>query len=288
MTVSAPKSVILGDALTVSIPYERDITRVSVALTNTSGVVVSGVRAFPFPSIAKPTSWIAIMGIPTTIAPGGYDLRTTVDSGGRISGESAEIEVVSRSFYHEDINLDQDLTDLQTEQTELKKQQAEELWHILTSFQPDSVYQTRPFIVPVSKYIVTSPFAERRLFVFAHGGNEASIHQGIDLAVPAGTPVEASGAGRVVFAGSWIMTGNSVVIEHLPGVYSLYFHMERLLVKVGQEVKQAEPIGLVGETGLATGPHLHWQIEIGGVAVDPMSLVKTGLIEQTTGAATGE
>jgi murein DD-endopeptidase MepM/ murein hydrolase activator NlpD len=228
------------------------------------------------------------MGVPTTIAPGVYTLRTDVASGSRIARESSEIEVVSRSFHHEDIDLDQDLSNLQTEKNELKSQQAQELWHILTTFRPDAVFQTRRFIVPVAKYVVTAPFAERRVYVFAHGGSQSSIHQGIDLAVPAGTPVEASGAGRVIFAGSWLMTGNTVVIEHLPGVYSLYFHMERLLVQAGQEVKQAEPIGLVGATGLATGPHLHWQIEIGGVAVDPMRLVTAGLIEQATSVASGE
>jgi murein DD-endopeptidase MepM/ murein hydrolase activator NlpD len=81
--------------------------------------------------------------------------------------------------------------------------------------------------------------------------------------------VFAAGAGRVALAENRISTGWSVVIEHLPGLYSLYYHMDSLAVKAGQMVKQGEEIGKSGATGLATGPHLHWEMRLNGSPVNP-------------------
>ena len=76
-----------------------------------------------------------------------------------------------------------------------------------------------------------------------------------------------------------IITGFTVVIEHLPGLYSLYYHLDSLSVREGQRVSQGDRIGTVGSTGLATGPHLHWEVRSAGVAVDPDLLVKRSLID---------
>ena len=76
-----------------------------------------------------------------------------------------------------------------------------------------------------------------------------------------------------------IITGFTVVIEHLPGLYSLYYHLDSLSVREGQRVSQGDRIGTVGSTGLATGPHLHWEVRSAGVAVDPDLLVKRPLID---------
>ena len=75
--------------------------------------------------------------------------------------------------------------------------------------------------------------------------------------------------GKVVLAEFRISTGWSVVIEHLPGLYSLYYHLSSLNVKEGDRVKSGEKIGLSGSTGLATGPHLHWEVRLNAGAVKP-------------------
>lgn len=279
LKVRVPESTVLGEAITISVNPLPGIESVRVELVDAAGEVVGASPAFPLASDRRASSWIALLGVPTSLEPGRYHLITIVRTAGAVVREKAPITVEGRSFRHEDIALNEDLSVLEEEDTIAKTRQAQELWHILTRFQEDAVYQTGPLIVPVAKYFVSSPFGERRLYVFAHGGSQHSIHQGIDLAVDAGTPVMAAGAGRVMFAGSWIMTGDTAVIEQLPGVYSLYFHMERLLVHAGDLVKQGQTIGYAGSTGLATGPHLHWQVEVGGVAVDPMSLLKRGLVQ---------
>ncbi len=71
-----------------------------------------------------------------------------------------------------------------------------------------------------------------------------------------------------------IVTGGTVVIEHLPAVYSLYYHLDTVDVAVNDIVEQGERIGTVGSTGLSTGPHLHWELRVSGVAVDPEQVIR--------------
>ena len=124
------------------------------------------------------------------------------------------------------------------------------------------------FIQPVEARVST----EFGLFRYTNGGSNARRHTGIDLAAPAGTPVPASNAGRVVFAGEVIMTGNTVIIEHGGGLKTYYLHMSELLCEEGQMVEQGDIIGLVGSTGYSTGAHLHFEVRIGEYAINPWRL----------------
>ena len=78
-----------------------------------------------------------------------------------------------------------------------------------------------------------------------------------------------------------ISTGWSVVIEHLPGLYSLYYHMNELKVKKGDSVKAGTLLGHSGATGLATGPHLHWEVRMNSVCLEPDSFVKNDAYQPT-------
>jgi murein DD-endopeptidase MepM/ murein hydrolase activator NlpD len=118
---------------------------------------------------------------------------------------------------------------------------------------------------------VTSPFGEARSY---NGGPVASWHGGVDLAAPAGGPVLAAAAGRVVLAQKLTIQGNTVVVDHGLGLTSAYFHMATIQVNVGDVVKQGQAVGLVGNTGLSTGPHLHWETRVGGVPVDPWQWIR--------------
>jgi peptidoglycan hydrolase-like protein with peptidoglycan-binding domain len=97
------------------------------------------------------------------------------------------------------------------------------------------------------------------------------FHSGIDIPAPYGTPVGAARAGRVAYAGpragGW---GTEVTIAHGDGVRTIYAHLSSVAVTVGDRVEQGATIGLVGATGLATGPHLHFEVRFRGAAVDPM------------------
>lgn len=94
-------------------------------------------------------------------------------------------------------------------------------------------------------------------------------HRGIDIASPTGTKVKASNHGVVVISGHYRIRGKSVVIDHGQGVYTAYYHLSKITVKNGQYVKKGSKIGEVGSTGLSTGPHVHWEMHVNGVNINP-------------------
>ena len=96
-------------------------------------------------------------------------------------------------------------------------------------------------------------------------------HAGYDLAAPAGAVAGAAGEGVVAFAGPLPQRGNTVILDHGWGVYTLYGHLLALDVQPGQAIGAGEPVGRVGNTGLSTGPHLHWEVRLRGLPVDPDS-----------------
>lgn len=102
----------------------------------------------------------------------------------------------------------------------------------------------------------------------------ASFHTGIDLACPAGTPVNATMGGKIVYVGWSNIFGNYVIINHGNGYQSLYGHLLKVLCRSNQNVSQGEKIGLVGSTGYSTGPHLHFTVYKNGKLVDPLTLLK--------------
>ena len=108
---------------------------------------------------------------------------------------------------------------------------------------------------------ITSHFSMHRFHPIL---KEYRPHMGIDYAAPTGTPVQTIGDGRVVFAGEKGGDGNLVKVEHSNGYTTYYMHLSRILVRNGQRVEQGERIGLVGMTGLATGPHLDFRIQLRG------------------------
>ena len=87
-------------------------------------------------------------------------------------------------------------------------------------------------------------------------------------------------AGKVVLAQNRILTGNSIVLEHFPGIYSLYYHMDSLNVEEGDRVAAGANLGTLGATGLVTGPHLHWELRVNTIPVDPMKYLDRGLIDK--------
>lgn len=97
------------------------------------------------------------------------------------------------------------------------------------------------------------------------------LHTGVDLGAPAGTAIHAAAAGVVVVAGPLGGYGNAVDIAHDGGVTTRYGHQSRVLVRPGQQVVAGQVIGLVGATGAATGPHLHFEVRTSGGAIDPLS-----------------
>jgi murein DD-endopeptidase MepM/ murein hydrolase activator NlpD len=122
------------------------------------------------------------------------------------------------------------------------------------------------FLAPLENIFVTSPFGTRA----------AGNHAGLDLRAAIGTPVQAAAAGVVQFAGVQSGYGNIVTVDHGGGVVSKYAHLSSILVGPGQPVAAGQTIGLSGDTGNVTGPHLHFEVTVNGVPVDPASALGAG------------
>ncbi|MEE3313644.1 MAG: M23 family metallopeptidase [Treponema sp.] len=123
---------------------------------------------------------------------------------------------------------------------------------------------------PLDKSVVTSPFGMR----ISPISGKWLMHKGVDLAAPTGTPIKACKSGTVTYAVAMNPTyGNYVVLDHGNGMTSLYGHMSQILVKKGQKVATNQVIGKVGSTGLATGPHLHFEIKLNGEPQDPLKYI---------------
>ena len=121
-----------------------------------------------------------------------------------------------------------------------------------------------PSVRPVDGW-VTSGFGTR-LSPFT---NQLAMHEGLDIGAPMRTPVKATAGGRVVTVGYDVRMGNSIAIDHGYGIETQYGHLAKIFVKGGQKIKRGDIIGLVGNTGLSTGPHLHYMVKINDQAVNP-------------------
>jgi hypothetical protein len=225
--------------------------------------------------------WCFLLGIPSTAEAGEYFMEIRAYRSRRFILYRATVQIRYRSFRSEEIAFNQALSELLTKPDPRKVQEYQDLRALLSAFHSRSIFHAGTLVVPVDSKRRTSGFADRRLYSYTDGGSSRSLHNGIDLAAPVGTPIFASGAGRVVLAKERVISGNSVVIEHLPGVFTLYYHLEDIEVQEGQRLHRGQRIGTVGMTGLATGPHLHWELRVGGVAVDPDVFVEFPMIDKS-------
>ncbi len=195
------------------------------------------------------------------------------------------VEIRAGDFRSERIALDSAMTDLRTSDDPRIAEQSAELWRVLHAPDRSARYAPHALKEPVEEYRLTSLFGDRRTFDYIDGESARSIHNGVDMAAPTGTPVSSPAAGRVVLAQNRILTGWTLVIEHLPGVYSMFFHMDEIAVSAGDRVELGGELGTVGSTGLSTGPHLHWELRVAGAAVDAWTYREVPLVDMRALAA---
>ena len=282
--LQVPRMVTPGAPLRVFVASAVSLTGLAVTVELAGGGRVAG-RGFAIDAGSAGNSWAALLGVPSTAAEGAGQLLVAGHSGGdglpvtmRLL-LAQRLSIGSRTFAGEEIPLSADLTSLRRSPDPRRVEQSRELWRLLSSWRPDAQRHLGPLRLPLAKVRRSAGFGDRRTYRYDDGSFDVSIHNGIDFAAPEGTVVTAAGSGTVVMARARIVTGLSVVIEHLPGVYSLYYHLARIVVREGQRVSAGAALGTVGSTGLATGPHLHWEVRAGGVAIDPDAVVAAALVD---------
>jgi hypothetical protein len=127
-----------------------------------------------------------------------------------------------------------------------------------------------PFALPLDRQATPQGFGLRRVI----NGEPRAPHTGVDFTAPEGTAVLAANAGTVVLSEEHFFGGQSIVLDHGMGLYTMYFHLAERLAEVGRRVERGEPIGRVGRSGRATGPHLHWGARLLGARIDPAELLR--------------
>jgi len=205
----------------------------------------------------------ALAGFPPWSEPGAHPWSiVATDDEGRAVEASGYVLVTAAEFPIQYIDLPPDregLLDPELAQAEWARVKA-----LFVQVTPSKLWQGR-FLVPVEGE-VSSLFGTRRSY---EGGPVASYHMGVDFAAPEGAPVVAANSGRIALAEELTVRGKTVIIDHGLVVHTGYFHLSGLAVVPGQEVERGTLIGYVGSTGLATGAHLHWEVRIGEIGVDP-------------------
>lgn len=255
----------------------------AVELVDAEGETVVHAPAIEVRMTGAVTLRAYLIGIDSTRQQGSYRLRGVSPRGETVF--EREIQITEHGFRAERIALNRSLTSLRSDYDPRKVEQTRILTELVLSRDPEALYHFGELRWPLPQETrLTSLFGDRRTYVYSDGSEAAAVHTGLDLAAPVGTPVRSSGRGIVRMAADRIVTGKTVVVEHLPGVYSLYYHLDEVRVTVGEVVGLDSVVGTVGATGLATGPHLHWEIRVGGVPVSPTSAAARALV---TGVAAG-
>ncbi|MCU1719575.1 peptidoglycan DD-metalloendopeptidase family protein [Pseudomonas sp. 5P_3.1_Bac2] len=201
--------------------------------------------------------WIAIVGIPLSVKPGSQQI--SVDQQRNLS-----FNVASKHYREQRITLkntqqvNPNAANLKRIERELAEQTT--AYRQFSPRQPSNLLFDKPVNGPLS-----SPFGLRRFF----NGEERNPHSGLDFAVGQGTPIKAPAAGKVTLIGDYFFNGKTVFVDHGQGLISMFCHMSKVDVQLGQELARGAVVGRVGATGRATGPHMHWNVSLNDARVDP-------------------
>jgi murein DD-endopeptidase MepM/ murein hydrolase activator NlpD len=211
--------------------------------------------------------WQGLVAADLEAKPGAYDVELTGgDGSGPAVAGKASLSVVRKQFETRRLKVGNEFVNPPAAESERIAAEAKRLASLFTQATPRA--WRGAFHVPVSG-AATSSFG--RLTVL--NGQPRGRHQGADFRAASGTRVVAPNAGRVVLAEDLYFSGNTVVIDHGLGMFSLLAHLSRIDVAAGRNVARDEVLGASGATGRVTGPHLHWALRLSEFSVDPLSVV---------------
>jgi Peptidase family M23 len=210
-------------------------------------------------------TWRALVGIDLDVKPGTYAVTATTAGHARTT---YDLVVTPKTFRTRRLTVDEAFVTPPASEEARIARDARLLERTWASSDRERLWSV-PFVRPVPGE-ANSAFGTRSIF----NGKPRSAHGGADLLSPGGTPIHAPNAGRVAVAGDLYYSGNTVIIDHGLGLFSLLAHMSVIDVKEGDRVNAGDILGRVGATGRVTGPHLHWAVRAAGARVDPLSLLQ--------------
>jgi murein DD-endopeptidase MepM/ murein hydrolase activator NlpD len=204
--------------------------------------------------------WLAVLGVALSTEPGDYHIDVLQLGGGE---RQLPFKVIDKKYSVQQLKVPPGQVNLSPENEARVAGETEKVKAALNMFTtraPSTLRLDQP--VPGRR---SSSFGLRRMF----NGESRNPHSGMDIAAPTGTPIKAPLAGRVIDVGNYFFNGNNVIVDHGQGLVTMYCHLSKIRVELGQELKRGEVLGDVGATGRVTGPHLHWGVSLNGAMVDP-------------------
>lgn len=247
-------SVLAGDTLRVELDDVSTNLRFRAMLSK---------KYYPF-YLVGPNTQRALLGIPLATRAGAYslDIKLAEKKPGAFKLLETQTVVVSpRTLPVDQIAFSKEKTRLLT--SGLDRKESKKIHKILKILTRQQFWEGA-FDYPVHGKVV-GEFGQPRVY----NGQMDEVHKGIDLEVPAGTPVLAPNVGVVMLARAFQLHGRTVILNHGQGVMTIYLHMKSFVVKPAQKVVKGQRIGTVGSSGLSTAPHVHWGLYVHGAPVDP-------------------
>jgi murein DD-endopeptidase MepM/ murein hydrolase activator NlpD len=252
------------------VPALVELQPAQIAQGGTATVILnaaaaSGTATFQgrqYPLAASGSRHWSVIGCGAFTTPGTVPISVSYTSPGGAAGSAAgSLSIVDGDYPLEQITLDPTTAALLAPdiiQAELNQRAA-----IYGNFTPDRLWKG-PFVRP-SSAAIGDIYGMARSY---NGAPATDYHRGTDFVANLGDPVIAAADGNVVFSGELKVRGNSVIVDHGLGVFTAYHHFSRIDVPLGATVRAGQQVGLVGATGLVTGPHLHWEVIVRGIEVD--------------------
>jgi murein DD-endopeptidase MepM/ murein hydrolase activator NlpD len=213
-------------------------------------------------------SWQALLGVDLEKAPGEYELSISSGEEGGSTRCTATLQIRAGKFATESLKVDPQFVEPNEQQAQRAVAEQQKLRQLYDTVTPEKLWRG-PFQIPLTGAVQGTNFGKRRIL----NGQPRSPHTGADFPAPTGTAVHTTQNGRVVLAEELYFSGNTIIIDHGLGIYSLYGHLSAIDVAVGDDVKAGVVIGKVGATGRVTGPHLHWGVVVNRTRVNPLQLV---------------
>lgn len=252
--------VAVGATLIVSIDSQTPLIDLKLQFGDMDG-------HFFRPPGARSSLLAALVAIPFKSRPGPRALSVRWKQSGQPRQRLLAFTAVRGAYRSENLKVNPSKVNPNKKNQQRAAREAREVRRIYdaASSQPD---WDAAFQKPLAS-VVTSPYGNRRLF----NGELASYHTGIDFRAPPGTPVQAANRGTIRLAKNLFYAGNTVLIEHGAGVFTIYAHLSEMGVTTGQPVERGQMIGWSGQSGRVSGPHLHWGVKLNGQNVDPFQFL---------------
>ena len=212
----------------------------------------------------------ALLGVDLEKPAGQYEWKISWSGAeGKSLTCSMPVTVHTGKFPTERLTVEKQFVQPDPEQQKRAEEDQKKMKVIFDTVTPEVLWKGK-FVVPLKGVSTGGNFGRRRVL----NGEARSPHAGVDFPAAAGTPVYAAQSGKVVLAENLYYSGNTVVIDHGFGIYTLYAHLSEIEVKAGDPVEASDEIGKVGATGRVTGPHLHWGLTIDHARVNALQIVQ--------------